>query len=571
MENKDQTAGRHPEMETNDTGNVIAWRTKRPVLGSTVFLYVTEFMSGMAVMAAELGASRLLAPYFSSSQIVWTIIIGTIMIALALGTVWGGKQADAHPDPDRLYARIAVAAVWIAFIPLIGRYLIIAISGLLMLVSTSGFLPLAAFISCLLVFAPPLFILGSVSPALIKLTTDSLERNASVAGRLSACNTIGSILGTFLPTFVTIPAFGTMITFMLFAGLLLAIPAVYFFVSHARRVFAAVCTGCFVLACVLSPFTGFAFWEHGLAYEGESMYNYLQVRETADRTVLSTNVLFGVQSVTTKRPGPTGMYYDTALAAAAMTPHHRQALILGMGTGTYARQLARYYPTMKVTGVEIDAKITRLARQYFDEPADADVHEADGRVWLAHDNAKYDLIMVDAYQDITIPFHMSTVEFFSQVKAHLNKDGVMVVNMNMVDDGERSINASLVSTAARVFGRNAIAQADVPDNTNRELFAVNSDDNSASANPETLLYRASATLPEARHGSELAVMDNATLDTIHQLSARDARAGLVLTDDRAPVELLGIKAIDRLIEQQAAPYREQLRTGGISGLLDMMD
>ena len=48
------------------------------------FLYLTEFFAGMSVMAVELGASRLLAPYFSSSQIVWTIVIGTIMIAMAL-------------------------------------------------------------------------------------------------------------------------------------------------------------------------------------------------------------------------------------------------------------------------------------------------------------------------------------------------------------------------------------------------------------------------------------------------------------------------------------------------------
>lgn len=72
---------------------------------------MTEFFAGMAVMAVELGANRLLAPYFSSSQIVWTIIIGTIMIAMAVGNYWGGRSADAHPDPDRLYVRILVAAV----------------------------------------------------------------------------------------------------------------------------------------------------------------------------------------------------------------------------------------------------------------------------------------------------------------------------------------------------------------------------------------------------------------------------------------------------------------------------
>ena len=75
----------------------------RPILKNKVYLYLTEFFSGVSVMAVELGASRLLAPYFSSSQIVWTIIIGTIMIALALGNLWGGRTADKNPDTDRLY------------------------------------------------------------------------------------------------------------------------------------------------------------------------------------------------------------------------------------------------------------------------------------------------------------------------------------------------------------------------------------------------------------------------------------------------------------------------------------
>lgn len=87
--------------------------SERPILNSKVFLCVTEFFSGMSVMAAELGASRLLAPYFSSSQIVWTIIIGTVMIALALGAVFGGRWTDKDPNPDKLYMRIMVAATLI--------------------------------------------------------------------------------------------------------------------------------------------------------------------------------------------------------------------------------------------------------------------------------------------------------------------------------------------------------------------------------------------------------------------------------------------------------------------------
>ena len=98
---------------------------KRPILKNKYYLYLTEFFAGMSVMAVELGASRLLAPYFSSSQIVWTIIIGTIMIAMALGNIWGGRSADKDPNPDRLYRRILIAAVWIAAIPLVGKYIIL--------------------------------------------------------------------------------------------------------------------------------------------------------------------------------------------------------------------------------------------------------------------------------------------------------------------------------------------------------------------------------------------------------------------------------------------------------------
>ena len=60
------------------------------LLKNKYFLYATEFFAGMSVMAVELGASRLMAPYFSSSQIVWTVIIGVIMIAMAVGNLWGG-------------------------------------------------------------------------------------------------------------------------------------------------------------------------------------------------------------------------------------------------------------------------------------------------------------------------------------------------------------------------------------------------------------------------------------------------------------------------------------------------
>ena len=122
------------------------------ILQNKLYLYLTEFFAGMSVMAVELGASRMLAPYFSSSQIVWTIIIGTIMIAMALGNIYGGRTADKNPNPDRLYGRMIIAAIWIAAIPVVGKYIILGISAVLIFSVNTNFLIWAAFAACMVIF-----------------------------------------------------------------------------------------------------------------------------------------------------------------------------------------------------------------------------------------------------------------------------------------------------------------------------------------------------------------------------------------------------------------------------------
>ena len=107
---------------------------------------------------------------------------------------------------------------------------------------------------------------------------------------------------------------------------------------------------------------------------------------------------------------------------------------------------------MDIEGVEIDDKITALAREYFYLPKDVPVTTYDGRAYLNAVDEKYDVIMVDAYQDITIPFQMSSAEFFTLVKGHLAPGGVMVVNMSMRGSGEGNMNQYLSDTIGSVFG-----------------------------------------------------------------------------------------------------------------------
>ena len=531
---------------------------ERPkILKSKLYLYLTEFFSGMSVMAVELGASRLLAPYFSSSQIVWTIVIGTIMIAMALGNIFGGRWADKNPDPDRLYRRLIIAAVWIAAIPLLGKYVILLISGALVLTINNNFLIVAAFLSCMIVFVFPLFLLGTVTPSLVKYTMDSLGDSGRTVGYLGAFNTIGSIIGTFLPTFVTIPAVGTSVTFLIFSGILLVLGLLYFLSARRKPVLCIVSLVLFVLCSVFGHGGSFAFWEEDLAYEGESIYNYLQVKEDDDSVILSTNVLFGVQSIYKKDAGLTGMYYDYALAGPLMAgagEAPKDVLVLGMGTGTFALQTQRYFPQSRVSGVEIDQKITDLAGEYFNLPEDIPVTTYDGRAYLQADSGTYDVILVDAYQDITIPFQMSSVEFFRLVRDHLNPGGVMVVNMNMHTTEPGNINEYLSDTIASVFP--AVATADVPGATNRELFAA--------MDQETL----------SGLGARVAALPEGELKTLLAQVERDmtpyAPGDYRLTDDKAPVELLGMSVIDGIISWELGYYQQVFRERGVSGLLESL-
>lgn len=537
---------------------------KPSILQKKFYLYFTEFFAGMAVMAVELGANRLLAPYFSSSQIVWTIIIGTIMIAMALGNIYGGRSADKNPNPDKLYKRILIASIWIAAIPVLGKYIILAISALLIFSVNQNFLIWAAFAACMVIFVFPLFLLGTVTPSLVKYSVDNLEENGKTVGTLGAANTIGSIIGTFLPTFVTIPSVGTAVTFFIFSGILFLLAAVYFISSRKGTKKVIVSAVLFLICCILGSNSSFAFWEEDLAYEGESVYNYLQVKENEKDVILSTNVLFGVQSIRKKEETLTGMYYDYAMMAPFMAgveeKENFEVLILGMGTGTYAAQCSRYFPEISIEGVEIDEKITKLALEYFALPEIIPVATYDGRAYLNVNDKKYNVIMVDAYQDITIPFQMSSIEFFSLVREHLKEDGVMVVNMNMQGQKEGNINQYLSDTIANVFEN--VYTVDVARSTNRELFASSS---------KTVLETAKKNIDilkkqdlESAKKEELAEMISQVKNNLLLYQ----KGNYLLTDDKAPVEVLGMKVIDDLIADQVKYYKDIYKQGGIQGLLE---
>ncbi len=528
-----------------------------------LFIYATSFLCGMTVMGVELSATRLLAPYFGTSSIVYTVVIGLIMIAMSIGNVLGGRSADKHNNLDRLFAMLWIAAVWVAVIPLVGKY-VIALSAVIMMWILPGQLLVAgSTFSCLLVFSAPLLILGMVSPYLVKLGIKDMENSGRTTGEIYAASTIGSIIGTFIPTFLTIPYIGTHKSFLVFA-LLLNLICLYYFATHKKGFVKSIITTLLTAVLLFTPISNsYAFWEKDVL-EDESLYNYLQVKEDDNSVILSTNVAFGVQSIYKKDQILSGLYYDYALMSPffleGLTEDKKMdVLVLGMGTGTFAKMCKHFFPNSRIDGVEIDEKIVKLSRKYFElSEEEADIYVNDGRTFLASPDAgKYDIIMVDAYHDITIPFHMSTTEFFSEVKEHLNPGGVIMININMRSEKSSEIVDYLTQTLRS--NMNTVFKYSVPNTTNTIVFS--SDNNNCLE-----YYKDNAEHLNA--DNQLRPLAERVYKNLNEVS--DIK--YVLTDDLAPVELLGQKVLNDIVEDSLQYFKQELSNSknGIKGIFELI-
>ena len=428
------------------------------------------FVSGMASLGVEFGASRLLAPYFGTSLYVWGVLIGLILIYLSAGYVIGGRLADRHPSDELLYQLTAWAGLWIGLIPLVSYPILLA--------SQQGFKDLSVglvagtLFAVVLLFAAPVILLGCVSPFAIRLLLTDVATGGNTAGRVYALSTAGSILGTFLPVFWFIPTYGTRPTLEGF-GLALVVMSVI--ALWPRRRLYALFAVAVILAWVLLP-AGIKPPQVGsLLYEKESAYNYIQVVQDGTKTELILNEGEAVHSIYDSSTNLTHGYWDYLLVANAFRPAQavavapRSVVFLGLAAGTGARQYrAAFGDQVDITGVEIDPDILDVGHRYF-HLGDARAHEvvADARYWLDTQAGRYDVVVLDAYRQPYIPFHLTTEEFFQQVKSHLNPGGSVAVNVGRTTTDYRLVDA-LASTMAAVFP--TVMLVDDPNYANTVVF-----------------------------------------------------------------------------------------------------
>ncbi|WKZ49194.1 MAG: fused MFS/spermidine synthase [Anaerolineales bacterium] len=511
------------------------------------YLLFTVFISGMTVLAAELAAGRLIGNVFGTSNLVWASIIGLILIYLTVGYFLGGKWADADPTPAALYRVLAWGAFTLGVVPYIASPVLRAAATAFdsLQVGILG----ASFVGVLILFIIPITLLGTISPYAIRLTVDDTSRAGQTSGQIYAISTLGSFIGTFLPTLVTIPAIGTKNTFLLFSMILLLVALIGLVkfgnkadvLKHIWMPFALIALAWFTQNQSLKTTSN-------QIYETESAYNYIEVLNQNGFTILRLNEGQGVHSIyspdTLQYNGPWDQFLVSPYFYANRKPSDiKRVAIVGLAAGTTARQMTAVYGNIPIDGYELDPKIVEVGQKYFGMTMpNLNIIIGDGRLNLERSEQKYDIIAVDAYRPPYIPPHMTTQEFFKIAASHLTDDGVLTINSASVPGDRRLING-LATTMATVFP--SIYTVDIPGSLNTMIFATKQ-----------------KTIPENFAMNLLALSNDPTINplliTTMQVSFAGLKAGYeptqVFTDDHAPIEWIVNDMVVRFILEGGTQY-----------------
>jgi len=547
----------------------------RPARGDG-FLIALVFLAGVGTLGIEMVMPRLLAPFFGTSQPIWAVVIGTTLIYLAIGYRAGGVLADRRPDERLLFQLIAWAGALCALVPLLARPLLGLAQASLRGVAAGGFL--GALAGVVVLFAAPVILMAMVGPFAIRLqlirAAAGVEAAGRTAGTISAVSTLGSIVGTFLTVLVLIPAIGSAGTLFLFAAFLVALGALGW--RDWRALLLLVAVG--VLASgyyAVAPTIKSADCRNcALVAEAESDYNYIQVADQQviyasgdvdPRRVLILNEGQAIHSVYRLKYRQTGDPLDLLTDGGpwdyfSVAPYVfpdvdpadvRSLAMLGSAAGSVPKQfLAIYGPDTVIDAVEIDARIVEAGRRYFDledqNPAfpNYTTYAQDARFWLAGATRTYDVIGMDAYHQPYIPFHLTTVEFFREVKARLSERGVAVVNAGRPASGDDRLVNALASTMLEVFPQVFVIDTRF---SNAILVGVGRPVGDGAANFAANFARVE---PQALQLVMYWALSEGRFGPVREFTRDQARFA-PFTDDRAPVEQL----VDSLIFSEAARPR----------------
>ena len=512
------------------------------------------FISSAFIMTLELVAARLVAQHLGVSLYTWTAVIGVILAGITLGNYAGGKLADIYPARGLLTSLFLLSSV--------------ASLSVLVLVDWMGtwdrpdYLswPLWNLWAVTITFLGPAVILGTISPAAARLALTSGRQIGSTLGSVYAAGAAGSILGTFLTGYVLIERFGTkaiVIGIALGLGLLALVAGMGLRRRPTNFVVTWLLWATLVGSATIGPWDWAKHWGHffGLRFdtsayhfEEESSYFSIEVYDAAEMDNTRVLALDHLVHSYVSMDDPTYLVYSYegvyAELTRALAPPGRswRAFFVGGGGYTFPRYLETIYPEAGIDVAEIDPAVTRAAHEALGLPRDTRIAtwNMDARNFV-NDHARgvadgtkvpYDFVYGDAFNDLGVPYHLTTKGFNDGLASIMSPDGVYLINViDVYRPGYGRFIGSVVGTLQQTFPYVYVFSGEADGTSDeRDTFVV-------------LSSRRRLPLAELAHrtnadaGTLFAWTENGELGGDMRALLRRGQH-LVLTDQHAPVDNL---------------------------------
>lgn len=428
------------------------------------------FMVDAIYMILELIASRLLSPYFGNSNLVWTSIIGIILLSNSIGNFIGGKIADKDCSKNNLKFLLKLSGILVFIIPFMQEFVLAYTSSLI------SSIKVGAIISAILLFFIPSMLFGFFSPIIIKLKMNDLDNAGQTSGRLYAIATLGGLSGTFFGGFCLLPAFGSNQLLFMLAAILFLLILIIGEINIKRDLIP-------VIIYVTLSFSFFYIFNEWNKIQGvdvlDGSYDSLVSYDTQYGKVCIYNTENGEDSYRTLLVGKGHesatyidenkcnelvyeytKYYDLMFESSKEI---KNVLMIGGAGYSYPKYYISNYLDKSIDVVEIDEDITKIAKEYFyldklikdynlNENNRLGLIAEDGRTYLNKNTKKYDAILNDAFAGETPAVTLTTLEAAQKVYNSLSKNGLYLSNVISSIDGENSkFIKTEVNTLKQVF------------------------------------------------------------------------------------------------------------------------
>lgn len=422
-------------------------------------------------MILELLASRLLSPYFGISNIVWTTVIGIILLSSSLGNYIGGKIADRNKKLNEILKMVLViSGILILAIPMIQSTIIEVIKELNMDIR------IGAIISTILLFFSPNLFLGFLIPIVLKIKLTNFEESGNITGRTYAISTLGGIVGTFIGGFFLVPHFGSI-------QILIGLPIFLFILSFVLdnklslkgnivQIIAIILSVIYiVLSSNSNEINAKKVLEGQLntSVSYDTQYDRVLIRNIDYNgiPVRIMNVGIGFESISYIAENMKYELFSDYLKAYDLMFKSKNninnCLMIGGAGYAYPKYYISHYLDKTLDVVEIDGEVTNLAKEFFyldDLFEDYDLNNNnrlnlitdDGRTFLNTNNKKYDAIMNDAFSGETPAKTLTTLEAAKLIKNSLNDDGLYLTNIiGSIEGNNSKFLKAEVNTLKQVF------------------------------------------------------------------------------------------------------------------------